>query len=225
MAPCKLPPWPRAANAHVSWWHFYHLYFCIPSPISTRAFIAPVISVDPLASECWQPCPDSWTLLLPSNPCYSLFGSNNVSSLLRIIIQTELVWLPQAGHMQEQTVNEPEWSSVHPGAVGHEHECIMVLLFLLKDWDLHMASVIQRSPSMSLSGRFTHTFISSLSPTLSIWTTHSTIIQPGAQSVIHGLSRSFTPSFTTSFNPSPCLHTITSLTESLSGAVWKKEAG
>lgn len=44
--------------------------------------------------------------------------------------------------MPEQTVNETEWRSVHPGALRQKRECL--ILFLQQDWDLHMDRAAER---------------------------------------------------------------------------------
>ena len=114
MALDKLTPWPRIITAPsrlAMLSVFCRLYLHM-------SFIVPVIHVDPFASKWyWQPCPDSWTLLLPTNPCYNLFGSNNTSSFLPNIFQAELVRPPSSySHMPEQTANETECRCVGPGA-------------------------------------------------------------------------------------------------------------
>lgn len=62
----------------------------------------------------------------PPKPSNNPSVSNSTLKFAQNHIQTELVGLPQARCIPEQTVNEPQQSSAHPGVGRHKSKCLML---------------------------------------------------------------------------------------------------
>ena len=158
--------------------------------------------MDPFALKWyWQPCLDSWTLLLPTNPCYTLFGSSNTFSFLRIIF---LVWLPLKLDSRQSRL----WMTLNGAlfilrAVGRKCACLVLLLLLLfleRERDLHVAWFTEVGPMSQpnkISASVSSTRSSARSPSLPACLPASPIHSPTlslTERLPHTLSRTLTPS-------------------------------